>query len=59
MPIYLYNCDECDMRHEVRQSFQDKALTKCPVCGYDGIKKVFTTPAVTFNGTGFYSTDKG
>lgn len=57
MPVYLYRCQCGD--HEIRQGFHDKVLTKCPTCGYDGIKKLITAPAVTFNGTGFYSTDKG
>lgn len=56
MPIYVYRCSTCG-ELDIQQKFHEQALTRCPMCGYDGIKKVFTTPAVTFRGAGFYSTD--
>lgn len=56
MPIYVYRCETCG-EMDVQQKFHEKVLTRCPMCGYDSIKKVFTTPAITFNGSGFYSTD--
>jgi predicted nucleic acid-binding Zn ribbon protein len=34
---------------------QDTALPPCPTCG-ETMSRVWSAPAVKFNGTGFYST---
>jgi putative FmdB family regulatory protein len=58
MPTYEYACRHCGHTFEIVQSFQDDALTVCPEC--DGpLRKVFTAPAITFKGSGFYATDHG
>jgi len=41
---------------DVQQSFTDDPLTTCPTCGGD-LRKVFGNIAISFKGTGFYSTD--
>lgn len=56
MPKYEYACKSCGERLEVRQSFTDAALTECPACG-GPLRKVFSAPAITFKGSGFYRTD--
>jgi putative FmdB family regulatory protein len=58
MPKYEYACKSCGERLEVRQSFTDAALTECPACG-GPLRKVFSAPAITFKGSGFYRTDHG
>jgi len=58
MPTYEYACRNCGHRFEIWQSFTDEALTICDVCG-GGLRKVFTPPAISFKGSGFYSTDSG
>ena len=56
MPTYQYRCQDCDVLHEVVQSFSDDALTVCPAC--DGsLRKVFNSVGVVFKGSGFYRTD--
>lgn len=56
MPTYSYRCTVCSHAFDIQQSFSDDALTVCPEC--DGLlRKVFSTPAVTFKGSGFYRTD--
>ncbi|MFD2841709.1 FmdB family zinc ribbon protein [Populibacterium corticicola] len=56
MPTYSYRCTVCGHAFDAQQSFSDAALTACPQC--DGLlRKVFSTPAVTFKGSGFYRTD--
>jgi putative FmdB family regulatory protein len=56
MPKYEYACKSCGERLEVVQSFTDDPLTECPACG-GVLRKVFSAPAITFKGKGFYRTD--
>jgi putative FmdB family regulatory protein len=56
MPKYEYACKSCAERIEVTQKFADPPLTECPSCG-GPLRKVFSPPGITFNGSGFYRTD--
>ena len=56
MPIYEYQCKQCNERHEIIQRFSDAPLEHCPKCGGD-MKKLFSSPAIQFKGSGFYKTD--
>ena len=56
MPKYEYACKSCGEHLEVVQSFTDAPLTECPACG-GPLRKVFSAPAITFKGSGFYRTD--
>lgn len=56
MPIYEYQCKQCNERHEIIQKFSDPPLTHCPKCGNE-MKKLFSSPAIQFKGSGFYKTD--
>jgi putative FmdB family regulatory protein len=57
MPTYAYGCDNCGVRFERYQSFDDPPLTQCPECGEEALRKLFTPVGVVFKGSGFYSTD--
>ena len=57
MPIYTYQCDNCGVRFEHKQSFTDPVLTRCPECSKKTLRKVFTPVGIVFKGSGFYSTD--
>lgn len=56
MPIYEYLCNDCNARSESIQSFSDAPLTVCSKCG-GTLKKLISSPAVHFKGSGFYKTD--
>lgn len=56
MPIYEYKCGQCNERHEIIQSINDDPLAHCPKCGGD-MKKLISSPAIQFKGSGFYKTD--
>lgn len=56
MPTYQYRCQDCDVLHEVFQSFTDDALTICPSCN-GTLRKLYNSVGVVFKGTGFYRTD--
>lgn len=56
MPIYEYQCQACGKRHEAIQRLADPVLTVCPDCG-GALKKLVSSPAFQFKGTGWYVTD--
>jgi putative FmdB family regulatory protein len=57
MPLYEYQCEECDHRFEVIQkSFSDPPVQTCPKCG-GPVRKLMSSPAIQFKGSGFYITD--
>ena len=56
MPLYEYECEACHHRFEKIQKFSDPLVDVCPVCG-GVVKKLFSSPAFQFKGTGFYATD--
>ena len=57
MPTYEYKCRDCGHQLEVVQSFTDDALTKCPSCRKQALRKVFSPVGIAFKGSGFYKTD--
>lgn len=56
MPLYEYECDSCAHRFEVIQKFSDALVDTCPKCGAH-VRKLFSSPAIQFKGTGWYITD--
>ena len=56
MPLYEYQCDACGHCLEHIQKFSDPLLTVCPKCG-GTIRKLVSSPAIQFKGTGWYVTD--
>jgi putative FmdB family regulatory protein len=56
VPTYQYACTECGHAFEQVQSFNDDALSVCPVCS-GRLRKVFNAVGVVFKGSGFYRTD--
>ena len=56
MPMYDYQCSECNHRFEIRQSFQDEPLTICPECT-GRVRRVMHPAGVIFKGSGWYITD--
>lgn len=58
MPTYDYKCTLCGHILEDFQPMSAAPLVKCPQCGKDGLKRVFSTGAgMIFKGQGFYLTD--
>ena len=56
MPLYEYQCDACDHRFEVIQKFSDAPVDVCPKCA-GTVRKLFSSPAIQFKGSGWYITD--
>lgn len=58
MPTYEYKCRDCGHMLEIFQSMNDSALTTCPECGEESLKRLIGTGAgIIFKGSGFYETD--
>jgi putative FmdB family regulatory protein len=56
MPLYEYQCEQCDHRFELIRKFSDPPLEVCPKCG-GRVRKLMSSPAIQFKGTGWYITD--
>ena len=57
MPLYEYECDACGRRFEVIQKFSDPPLEVCKDCGKGPVRKLLSSPAIQFKGSGWYITD--
>ena len=57
MPLYSYRCDNCGVQIERRRGFNDPQLKKCPECGENELRKLYSPVGILFKGPGFYSTD--
>src|SRR5947207_1921930 len=56
MPLYEYECTKCKDRVEVIQRSSDPPYSHCQKCGAE-MKKLISSPAIQFKGSGFYKTD--
>lgn len=57
MPLYEYECEVCKQRFERIQKYSDPPIDVCPHCGKSPVRKLFSSPAIQFKGSGFYITD--
>ena len=56
MPLYEYECDACGGRFEVIQKFSEMT-EQCRTCGKGPVRRLMSSPAIQFKGSGFYITD--
>ena len=57
MPLYEFQCDACEARFERIQKYSDPVPEICPACGKGPVRKLPSSPAIQFKGSGFYITD--
>jgi putative FmdB family regulatory protein len=57
MPLYEYECEACGERLERLQKLADPPLVECPACGAPRLRRLVSTPAFQFKGSGWYVTD--
>jgi putative FmdB family regulatory protein len=57
MPLYEYECDACGQRFEVIQKFSDPPAQACASCGKGPVRRLLSSPAIQFKGSGWYITD--
>ena len=56
MPLYEYKCSECGTVFEILQKVSEQPLKTCIKCG-GPVKKLVSSPAIQFKGSGWYVTD--
>ena len=56
MPIYEYECSDCQIRFERKQSFDEEPVAECPECQGKARRVIHSIPVI-FKGSGFYITD--
>jgi putative FmdB family regulatory protein len=57
MPVYTYECENCGVRFDRQQNYNERNLTRCPECGKNKLHRVYRPVGVVFKGSGFYVTD--
>lgn len=57
MPLYEYECEACGQRFEVIRKFSESDLDACTLCGKGPVRRLMSSPAIQFKGTGWYITD--
>jgi putative FmdB family regulatory protein len=57
MPLYEYECDACGQRFELIRKFSDPAVDVCARCGSGPVRRLMSSPAIQFKGSGWYITD--
>ena len=59
MPTYEYNCMGCETHVEITRSIkEEEVIPLCKKCN-NPMSKIYSTFGIHFNGSGFYSTDRG
>ena len=56
MPLYEYKCAKCGDVFELIQKFSDEPAKVCVQCGAP-VRRLLSSPAIHFKGTGWYVTD--
>ncbi|HHL40615.1 MAG TPA: zinc ribbon domain-containing protein [Deltaproteobacteria bacterium] len=56
MPLYEYQCNDCNEIIEVMQKFSDDPLRECTKCG-GTVEKLISQSSFVLKGTGWYATD--
>jgi putative FmdB family regulatory protein len=56
VPLYDYQCKQCQKISEVRHGFNDAHGEPCAYCGAE-LARVFNPAGIVFKGSGFYITD--
>ncbi len=57
MPIYEYQCQACGEQLDKLQKMSDAALTTCPKCDKETLKRIISASGFRLKGTGWYETD--
>lgn len=53
MPIYEYQCPDCNYKFEDIQGFNDEPHKECPKCKKMKLQRLFGSPNFSFKGEGW------
>jgi putative FmdB family regulatory protein len=57
MPLYEYECEACGQHFELIRRFSDPEVDVCTACGKGPVRRLLSSPAIQFKGSGWYITD--
>jgi putative FmdB family regulatory protein len=57
MPLYEYQCNECQHQEEVLEKINSAKVKQCPLCGKSTFTKKISAVRFKLKGTGWYETD--
>lgn len=57
MPIYEYQCADCEHKLEALQKISEEPLVECPACGKSSLSKLVSAASFRLKGGGWYETD--
>ena len=57
MPIYEYECKNCNYRLDKLQKVSDEPITFCPQCEKNSLNKLVSAAGFRLKGSGWYETD--
>lgn len=57
MPIYEYQCTNCQHHFDLMQKYTDEPAKQCPKCFENTIVKLVSAAGFQLKGTGWYATD--
>ena len=57
MPIYEYQCRDCNHLLDALQKINEEPLIDCPNCGGSALKRLISAPNFRLKGQGWYETD--
>ena len=57
MPIYEYQCSNCEHKMEALQKISADPLTNCPSCDESSLIKLISAASFRLKGSGWYETD--
>ena len=57
MPIYEYQCSDCQHQFDVLQKLNDEHIKTCPNCSKESAVRLVSAAAFQLKGTGWYETD--
>lgn len=57
MPIYEYECSNCNHTFELLQKIKDEPISQCPHCYQDTVVRLVSPSSFRLVGTGWYATD--
>ncbi len=58
MPIYEYQCEECEHKFDMLQKITAEPLKECPECG-GPVHKLISSTSFILKGGGWYATEYG
>ncbi len=57
MPIYEYNCTNCDHNFDLLEKISDQPAKECPHCHKNTAVRLVSAAAFQLKGSGWYATD--